>query len=133
LLVTTLALSSLYYFNRDGDWDNLGVYFFACLRAGDSQLLGDEPQTDAWLAVPMVAWWSSALLLDYRPRLAVALLVALMLGLARICGFLDDWPKSRLIAYLGQISYSVFLVHFPICLLINGIFARFAAPTPGSI
>jgi hypothetical protein len=42
LLVATLALSSLYYFNRDGDWDNWGVYFFGVLRAGDSLLLGDN-------------------------------------------------------------------------------------------
>jgi peptidoglycan/LPS O-acetylase OafA/YrhL len=71
-----------------------------------------------------------ALLLDYRSRIAVALVVALMLAFAGRCGFGERWPKSRLIAYLGQISYSVFLIHFPICLIINGLFARFASRDP---
>jgi peptidoglycan/LPS O-acetylase OafA/YrhL len=80
--------------------------------------------------MPVVALVITALLLDYRPRIAVAMVVALMLALAARCGFLEYWPKSRLIAYLGQISYSVFLVHFPICLVINGLFARFASRDP---
>lgn len=130
LLVVTLALASLYYFNRDGAWDMWGVYFFAAYALGIvTYWATNRKQTPVWL-LPMVGLVAIALLLDYRPRLAVALLVALAIGLARIYGFLEDRPRSRLIAYLGQISYSVFLVHFPICLLINGLFARFAAPDP---
>ena len=30
-----------------------------------------------------------------------------------------------MLAYFGKISYSVFLVHFPICLLANGLYAKF--------
>ena len=130
LLVVTLALASLFYFNREGDWDIWGVYFFAAYALGIvTYWATHRRQTLGWL-LPMVGLVVTALLLDYRPRLALALLVALTIGLARIYGFLDDWPRSRLIAYLGQISYSVFLVHFPICLLINGIFARLAAADP---
>lgn len=130
LLVTTLALSSLYYFNRDGDWDNWGVYFFGAYALGiASYWATNQRRTFSWL-VPVLALVISALLLDYRPRIAVALLVALMLAFAGRCGFIEHWPKSRLIAYLGQISYSVFLVHFPICLIINGLFARFASRDP---
>jgi peptidoglycan/LPS O-acetylase OafA/YrhL len=130
LLVTTLALSSLYYFNRDGDWDNWGVYFFGAYALGiASYWATNQRRTFSWL-VPVLALVISALLLDYRPRIAVALLVALMLAFAGRCGFIEHWPKSRLIAYLGQISYSVFLVHFPICLIINGLFSRFAPRDP---
>ncbi len=129
-LVVTLALASLYYFNRDGDWDNWGVYFFAAYALGIiTYWATNRKQTLGWL-LPMVGLVAIALLLDYRPRLAVALLVALAVGLARLYGLLEDWPRSRLVAYLGQISYSVFLVHFPICLLINALFARFAASDP---
>ncbi|HMW55089.1 MAG TPA: acyltransferase [Accumulibacter sp.] len=130
LLVVTLALASLYYFNRDGAWDVWGVYFFAAYALGIvTYWATDHKKTLGWL-LPMVGLVAIALLLDYRPRLVVALLVALAIGLARIYGWLENWPRSRLIAYLGQISYSVFLVHFPICLLINGLFARFAASDP---
>ncbi len=130
LLVVMLALASLYYFNRDGDWDIWGVYFFAAYALGTGTYWATHRKRAlAWL-LPMFALVILGLLLDYRPRLAVALLVALLLAFASRYGFLDSWPESRWIAYLGQISYSVFLIHFPICLLISGIFARFASHDP---
>ena len=72
----------------------------------------------------------AALLLDYRSRIALALLVALALGLARRYDFLERWPRSRLVETLGTISYSVFLVHFPVSLVISGLFARFTSADP---
>lgn len=41
-------------------------------------------------------------------------------------------PGSRLalINFLGRTSYAVFLVHFPICLIVNAIFTRFAPAQP---
>ncbi len=130
LLVVLLALASLYYFNRDGAWDAWGVYFFAAYALGTGTYWATrQKQVLAWL-LPMLVLVIIGLLLDYRPRIALALLVALLLALASRCGFLDRWPQSRLIAYLGQISYAVFLIHFPICLLVSGVFARFAARDP---
>jgi peptidoglycan/LPS O-acetylase OafA/YrhL len=54
----------------------------------------------------------------------------MVLGVARYTGFLERWPRSPAIAWLGQISYSVFLVHFPVCLLVNALFAYFALSSP---
>jgi peptidoglycan/LPS O-acetylase OafA/YrhL len=31
---------------------------------------------------------------------------------------------------MGKISYSVFLIHFPVCLLVNAAFTRFVEPEP---
>ena len=132
LLVGALALASLYHFNRDADWDVWGVYFFGSYALGVliNWATARKQPIAGWLlllVVPVV----TALLVDYRSRIAVALVVALALGLARRTGFLDSWPRSRLIAGLGKISYSVFLVHFPVCLVVSGLFARFAPPTAG--
>ena len=41
-----------------------------------------------------------------------------------------SFPRSRVLAYLGQISYSVFLLNFPIGLVVNAAFTRFAPPDP---
>jgi peptidoglycan/LPS O-acetylase OafA/YrhL len=82
-----------------------------------------------WLGL-IVALAVAALVIDFRLRIAVALCVALTLGLARYSGFIESWPKLKLVAWLGQISYSVFLVHFPICLLVNALFERFVPHTP---
>lgn len=130
VLVATLALASLYYFNRDGGWDVWGVYFFGAYGLGVMTYWATSRKRAVTWMFPMVGVVIVALLLDYRPRIAVALAVALVLALARSGGWLESWPKSRWIAFLGRISYSVFLVHFAICLLIAGLFARFASNDP---
>jgi peptidoglycan/LPS O-acetylase OafA/YrhL len=114
-----LALSSLYHFNRDAAWDNWALYFFGSYALGALACWAANAKHAArWLSLIALAV-VMALLLDYRSRIAVALVVALALGLASRHGFLVRWPKSSLLAYLGQISYSVFLIHFPVCLIIN--------------
>jgi peptidoglycan/LPS O-acetylase OafA/YrhL len=32
--------------------------------------------------------------------------------------------------YLGRISYAVFLLHFPVCLVVNAVFTEFVPPEP---
>ena len=69
----------------------------------------------------------TALLLDFRGRLLVALVVAfglvvLQLQASRVGAF--RWPQRQL-ARLGQMSYSVFLIHFPVCLLVNAVVSWF--------
>jgi len=72
------------------------------------------------------------LILDFRPRIALALAVALALGFSRRSGLLERWPNAKPLAFLGQISYSVFLVHFPICLIANALFVQFGFSSPGA-
>ena len=66
----------------------------------------------------------AALIVDFRLRIALALGVALLLGFGRSRGFLERWPNLSPLAFLGRISYSLFLVHFPVLLLANGLYAR---------
>lgn len=130
LLVSALALSSLFYFNRDAAWDNWALYFFGSYALGGAAYWAtNRERTLAWLLL-IAALVVAALLVDYRSRIAVALLVAMLLGIARRQGFLERWPQSPAIAWLGRISYSVFLVHFPVSLVINALFSRFAAGSP---
>ena len=67
-----------------------------------------------------------ALIVDFRSRIVIAMLTALALGVSRRWGFLENRPQGALVAWLGKISYSVFLIHFPVVLIINGLFVRFA-------
>ena len=71
-----------------------------------------------------------ALFLDFRSRIGVALFVAITLGIGRYSGFIERWPKSKFLGWLGKVSYAVFLVHFPICMVINGLFDKYAPHTP---
>lgn len=130
LLVSALALASLLYFNRDSSWDNWALYFFGAYALGTLTYwvgeTGNRPYGLPLMAVVVAA----VLLIDFRSRIAVALLTALALGMARRGGFMESWPKGRVLAYLGKISYSVFLAHFPVVLVINAVFSRIAPHSP---
>ncbi len=130
LLVAGLALLSVFHFNRQAEWDNWAIYFFGAYALGALAFWASRrSNSPVWLVgigiVVLIALW-----LDFRPRILVALLTALALGAAYRQGWLEYWPRSTLLAWLGKISYSVFLIHFPLLLVINGIFAHFPARTP---
>jgi peptidoglycan/LPS O-acetylase OafA/YrhL len=72
-----------------------------------------------------------ALTLDCRTRIALAAAVAVLLGWGQVQGFLYRWPQSAVLAYLGRISYAVFLMNFPVALVVNAAFTRFAPAQAG--
>lgn len=71
------------------------------------------------------------LVLDFRSRIALALAVACMLFL---CGRVRPVSAAggtlAVVDYAGKISFSVFLVHFPVCLVVNAAFMRFVPEQP---
>lgn len=132
LLVLLAGSASLFWFNRDASWDNWALYFFGSYALGAAAWwASDRKQLSFWMGVVLTVA-VAALVVDFRLRIAVALLIALTLGFSRRSGLLEQWPNARPLAFLGQISYSVFLVHFPICLLINAFYAQLPAHTPTS-
>ena len=131
VLVVGLMLASLFYFNRNAKWDDWAIYFFGAYGLGAVTYWiarrEHSPFRLALLAVVVIV----ALQVDFRPRVLIALLTAVALGVAHCAGFMTRWPRSATIAWLGKISYSIFLVHFPFFLLINACFERFIPHTPG--
>lgn len=126
--VAGLALASAFHFNRDADWDAWAVYFFAAYALGAGAYWASRSGNRLlWLGL-MTLVALTALAIEFRLRIAVALAVALALGLSANSRPAGD--GSRLVAYLARISYSVFLVHFPVCLLVNAAFDRFAPGDP---
>lgn len=132
-LVLLVATLSLFWFNRDAAWDNWAIYFFGSYGLGAAAWwASDRRQLASWLGV-IVTVCIAALIVDFRLRIALALLVALTLGFARRFGVLERWPDSRPMAFLGQISYSLFLVHFPVLLLANSLYARYELSSAASL
>jgi peptidoglycan/LPS O-acetylase OafA/YrhL len=124
LLASLLTTASLLWFNRDAGWDNWAIYFFGAYGLGALVFWASaRHRMMLWLAV-ILSLGIFALLLDFRLRIALALAVALLLGFAQRTGLLARWPESDALAFLGQISYSLFLVHYPVCLLANAAYAR---------
>jgi peptidoglycan/LPS O-acetylase OafA/YrhL len=134
LLVAAVVLASLFHFNRDSGWDNWAVYFFGAYGLGALAFWLSRAdagrRAPAWLA-GMVVLTALALALDWRTRIALALGVALALAWAHRSGWLFTWPRSRALGYLGRISYGVFLLNFPVALVVNAAFTRYASPDAG--
>lgn len=134
LLVATVVLASLFHFNRDSGWDNWALYFFGAYGLG--ALAFWVSRADAGRSAPgwlagMVLFTTLALALDWRTRIALALGVALSLVWAHRSGWLFTWPRSRALGYLGRISYGVFLLNFPVALVVNAWFTRYASADAG--
>ncbi|MEI7612609.1 MAG: acyltransferase [Betaproteobacteria bacterium] len=122
--VAVLSLASLFYFNRSATWDNWALYFFGSYALGALTYWATlSERKPIWLfTIAMVV--TAALSIDFRSRIVLALITALALGLSCHFGFLENTPKSKVLAYLGKISYSVFLAHFPVILVINALVTR---------
>ena len=130
-LVGAVVLASLFHFNRDSGWDNWALYFFGAYGLGALAFWVSRAHAGrsapAWLAA-MVLLTVLSLALDWRTRIALALGVALALAWAHRSGRLFTWPRSRALGYLGRISYGVFLLNFPVALVVNAWFTRYASP-----
>lgn len=123
-LLSLIAIASLFYFNRDPDWDPWAPYFAAAYGLGALAFwAGHRTHSPAWLG-GLAAFTLLAIGVDFRPRVVLALAVALALGIGCRTGVLQRWPSVQWLSVLGRISYSVFLVHFPVCMLINAAVFR---------
>ena len=130
-LIILLIAASLFHFNRDPGWDNWALYFVGAYGLGIMAFWGVRPgYASPWFLLA-ISIGIAGLAVDFRARIAVALAVALALALTRFFPLCAAWPRLRLLEWLGKISYSVFLIHFAVCLLINGVFERFLPHTPG--
>ena len=132
LLVCALAVASLFWFNREAGWDNWGIYFFGSYGLGAAAWWATQRERPAlWLGV-VAAVGMVALFVDFRLRIALALATALCLGAASRSGVLERWPDNALLGWLGKVSFSVFLVHFPVCLLANAAYVKSGLASPST-
>jgi peptidoglycan/LPS O-acetylase OafA/YrhL len=133
LLVLLFGAASALVLNRHAVLDDTALYFFASYALGAFAWWSWFPRHPRLrkMALILVAATLVALVIDFRERLALALLVALALRSLGRHGHLTRWGHSRLLAWLSDISYSLFLVHFPVLLLVNALFTHYASPTPG--
>jgi peptidoglycan/LPS O-acetylase OafA/YrhL len=126
-LVALLCLTSLFAFNRNSALDVWAPYYFGAYGLGALvHWLGLVSYRRLGLYL-LSAAVLLALLFDFRERIALALLTAWVLAWlqhrhANEQCLLADRRSAPLLAHLGTHSYALFLVHFPICLLVNGLF-----------
>ena len=129
-LVAALGVLSLFWFNRNSDLEHVAIYFMGAYTLGlvtGWAALGSLRQAYVWGYALLVL---AAVLLDFRSRLLVALSTGLVLMLAQHLGWIHRWPRWRSVRWLAGISYSLFLVHFPVMLVVNALWSSHVPATP---
>lgn len=135
-LVLSLATGSLVYFNRHSELDITALYFFGAYGIGMlTYWVGRATRPSLWrFAVLMLsALGVLALAFDWRSRIAVAIVTAVGLALAQRTPWLSsaNWPAwTAPVLKIGRMSYSLFLIHFPVILLVNAAFVRWVPDAP---
>jgi peptidoglycan/LPS O-acetylase OafA/YrhL len=123
---------SLAVFNRDPALDVWGIYFFGSYALGSLAWWAADPQRPRGMAIVygavLVISGVYALELEFRTRIAVALVTALLL-LAWRLGALAV-PRIAAAGFLARISYALLLVHFPVSLVVNAVFAGLLSHQP---
>jgi peptidoglycan/LPS O-acetylase OafA/YrhL len=135
LVLLAMAVSLLLW-NRDPNLDDWSIYFFGAYGLGVAARWTGQWNSrhcrGGWLMGIMLIGLL-ALALEYRARLALALGVALWLGLTtgRTIALGSHWLERGLQA-LGRSSYALFLIHFPVLLLGNALLQAMEWHSPGA-
>jgi peptidoglycan/LPS O-acetylase OafA/YrhL len=123
-MVAALVALSLLAVNRDARWDVAASYFFGAYGLG--VLAAWHRPNARWPLWGVVGLVAIALAVEWRSRIALAGVTALALALWGGRG-----GPNRVLAYWADRSYALFLIHFPVLLLVNAGFTRWAAPAAG--
>ncbi|MEN9902538.1 MAG: hypothetical protein RL651_1202 [Pseudomonadota bacterium] len=143
LLIGTLTMASLVWIRTWSDWDNWAPYFYNAYGVGllMGWLTRRQQEVLPWVRVVLFAVlgvlvWQFVITLN--GRLVVILAVAVLLWVA-------SFPLVRLVPnmlgglkpllgtainYLGATSFALFLVHFPVSMLVNAAQDRFDWTSP---
>jgi len=128
LLVVAGVAASLLVFNRDAQWDIWALYFFGAYGLGMLAFWAVQSPRPlgAWgWALLMALLVLAALVLQWRARIALAGVTALALVPVMRQPAMARWAGWAPLNRLGQISYSVFLVHFAVCVAVNAVASYF--------
>lgn len=125
-----LAVYSLFVCSHQSSLDMWIIHFFSMFFLG---LL-------AWWAlddrVPSRVFWGYAALfvvrlsIDWAFEYAVALAAGVAIYVVGRRGRLDTWLGASWLQYLGRISYSLYLIHYPVSWLIGRLGYRLTGDSP---
>jgi peptidoglycan/LPS O-acetylase OafA/YrhL len=131
LIVAVFVVASLFVFNRDERLEDWAIYFFGSYGLGVAAWWAGRARRPLLAAAFIIVPTSCALWLDFRERIALAVVLATYLGV--VLWHRHTHPPhahpapSHLKHYInrgGQMSYALFLVHFAVLMPANAIYAN---------
>ncbi len=127
-----ISLFSLFLFHDQPGADSWAPYFYPYFFLGvliHRAMMNRRSEVMFWVYLAVMV---TVMCHDWRWRLASALMVGLMLFLADKTGFATRWPRARWVSRLGRVSYSLFLVHFPVLVIVSSVWARLGWTSPAA-
>jgi len=125
-----LGAAGLFVWGRDDSLEAWAPHFVGAFALGAVAWWAGDPQRAPTGLLALAAVGAAALALEWRDREAVAVAAALVLCAARRTGLLARWPGGAAFARLGEISYSVFVIHYSVCLVANALASSLAPGRP---
>jgi peptidoglycan/LPS O-acetylase OafA/YrhL len=123
-LMIALAAASLWIINRHRQYEDYAPYFFGAYALGMLAYWSTRRTFGSVFLLTIAALGSVALWLQYRNPIVVALATSIIVAIAGQRGWLALWPRPGLLTWLGQRSYSIFLIHYGFCIGMNALWAR---------
>ena len=125
-----LSVASVFFFNLNDRWSIWWVYYFSEFFLGILAQLALQSTK----ARKMFGWYivlmAVALAFHWRWRLATSLAVGLLLYFSESRSVRRAWTNGGWISYLGRTSYSFFLIHFPVFIIVASVWMRLEWESP---
>ncbi|MCY7372013.1 MAG: acyltransferase family protein [Polaromonas sp.] len=132
-LVAVVAAASLLLFNRHSALDASALYFFGSYALGllaywvVHAVRTGQRQAAGLTLLLMAGLIAAAMLVEFRLRIALAGITALclvVLALRPPSASSVRWLQRVGLLKIGEMSYSIFLIHFPVVLLVSALVSR---------
>ena len=124
IYVIGIAACSLWYFDQHVEYQDDMRYFFGCYALGIlAHWTLSSSQRFRYFVIMMVLGVVS-LLLNFQPFVFVAFITAILISTAgQKRSDTLQLPLSGALSWLGQRSYSIFLIHYSFCILVNAVWS----------
>lgn len=124
ILIILLSAVSLFAINRYSAYENYAPYFFGAYGLGMLSYWSTRPAR-AGVGLAVICVLSvMALILEFRSSISVAFATAVLVSIASQMGWLARWPKPGVLTWLGHRSYSIFLIHYGVCIGFNAVWSK---------
>lgn len=123
LLITAFTAVSLWMLNRNESLEAYAPFFFGYYGLGVLAYWTAHTRLGRFGFVLITLLGAVALWLEFRKSAATATITALLLAIADLRGRLEHWGDHPVLNWLGERSYSIFLIHYGICIGINALWS----------
>jgi len=125
VVVVALTAWSLWQLNLHSQYEIAAPYFFGYYGLGMLAYWAARTPAKGWFLALIALLGLIALGIEFRKSVATATLSALILSIASARGWLEQWPQSASLHWLGERSYSIFLIHYGLCIGVNAVWSVF--------